>query len=75
MTDEKEKHDVIQVVINSNCLLKDDSLDLIDGHFFTNVVSIKNGEVFEPPEYMRKRIALFALEKLVESFKEELRDD
>jgi hypothetical protein len=73
MTDEKKS--LIRVSISATCILDDPTLDLIDGTFNTDVVSIKDGEFFEPQEYMRKRVSLHVLEKLAESLKEELRDD
>ena len=71
----KTENPMIRVSISATCILDDPTLDLIDGTFNTDVVSIKEGEFFEPQEYMRKRISLHVLEKLSESLKEELRDD
>lgn len=65
----------IRVSISATCLLDEDTLDLVDGTFNIDVVSIKEGELYEPQEYMRSRIALHVLEKLTESVKEELRND
>lgn len=70
-----EKNPLIRVSISATCILDDPTLDLIDGTFNTDVVSVKDGELFEPQEYMRKRISLHVIEKLAESLKEDLRDD
>ncbi len=71
----KTEKPMIRVSISATCILEDPTLDLIDGTFNSDIVSIKNGEFFEPNEYMRHRINLHVLGKLAEAAKEELRDD
>lgn len=70
-----EKTPFIRISISATCILDEDALDLIDGTFNSDIVFIKNGESFEPNEYMRHRINLHVLEKLAEAAKEELRND
>ena len=70
-----EKTPFIRVSISATCILEDPTLDLIDGTFNSDIVSIKDGEFFEPNDYMRHRINLHVLGKLAEAAKEELRND
>lgn len=71
----KTEKPMIRASIGATFYLDEDTLEVIDGSYSTDVVSIKDGEFFEPKEFMHMRISLHVLEKIAEELGKDLRDD